>query len=79
MSNSEIYINAFIEAFEVDKNSVYELKYESIPEWDSVGHMVLMAALEEGFNIMIDMEDIIDFSGFDKGKELLKKYEVTFE
>jgi acyl carrier protein len=79
MSNSEIYINAFIEAFEVDKNSVYELKYESIPEWDSVGHMVLMAALEEGFNIMIDMEDIIDFSGFDKGQELLKKYEVTFE
>jgi len=79
MSNSEIYINAFIEAFEVDKNSVCELKYESIPEWDSVGHMVLMAALEEGFNIMIDMEDIIDFSGFDKGKELLKKYEVTFE
>tara|TARA_B110000977_G_C11032925_1_gene475963 strand:- start:762 stop:998 length:237 start_codon:yes stop_codon:yes gene_type:complete len=76
MSNIEIYKNAFIEAFEVDDGSITELEYESIPEWDSVGHMVLMAALEEGFNIMIDMEDIIDFSGFSKGKELLKKYDV---
>ena len=39
--------------------------------------MVLMAALEEGFDIMLDMEDIIDFSDFEKGKELLKKYDVA--
>ena len=40
-------------------------------------YMVLMAALEEGFDIMLDMEDIIDFSDFEKGKELLKKYDVA--
>lgn len=76
MTNIEIYKNAFVEAFEVDIEAVTKLEYESIPEWDSVGHMVLMAALEEGFDIMLDMEDIIDFSGFDKGIELLKKYSV---
>ena len=75
--NLEIYVSAVIEAFEVDEGEVVTLKYESIPAWDSVGHMVLMAALEEGFDIMLDMEDIIDFSDFEKGKELLKKYDVA--
>ena len=75
--NLEIYVSAFIEAFEVDEGEVVTLKYESIPAWDSVGHMVLMAALEEGFDIMLDMEDIIDFSDFEKGKELLKKYDES--
>ena len=75
--NLERYVRAFIEAFEVDEGEVVTLKYESIPAWDSVGHMVLMAALEEGFDIMLDMEDIIDFSDFEKGKELLKKYDVA--
>ena len=65
MTNIEIYKNAFVEAFEVDIEAVTKLEYESI-QWDSVGHMVLMAALEEGFDIMLDMEDIIDFSGFNK-------------
>ena len=78
MKNIEIYVNAFIEAFEVDESSVAQLEYESISEWDSVGHMVLMASLEESFEIMLDMEDIIDFNSFEKGKELLKKYEINF-
>lgn len=76
MANIDIYKNAFVEAFEVDIEVVTKLEYESIPEWDSVGHMVLMASLEEGFDIMLDMEDIIDFNGYNKGIELLKKYDV---
>ena len=75
--NLDIYVGAFVEAFEVDETEVVSLKYESIPAWDSVGHMVLIAALEEGFDIMLDMEDIIDFSDFEKGKELLNKYDVV--
>ena len=78
MDNLRIYTQAFIEAFEVDESEVPNLEYESIEEWDSVGHMVLMATLEESFDIILDMEDIIDFSGFEKGKELLGKYEVAF-
>ena len=74
-----IYINAFIEAFEVDKNSVCELKYESIPEWDSVGHMSMIGSLEEVFNITFEMDDIIDFSSYKKGQEILtKKYKINF-
>ena len=78
MDNNQIYVQAFIEAFEVKEDEVPNLEYESIEAWDSVGHMVLIAELEERFDIIIDMEDIIDFSGFEKGKELLGKYDVSF-
>ena len=35
-----------------------------------------MSTLEEKFDIMLDMDDIIDFSGFERGKEILLKYDV---
>ena len=53
------------------------LKYNDIPEWDSIGHMTLIAALEENYNISIETDDIVDFSSFNKGKEILKKYKVN--
>ena len=57
--------------------SIDVLKYNEIPEWDSIGHMTLMSDLETGFNISIETDDIIDFSSFKKGIELLKKYNVN--
>jgi acyl carrier protein len=77
MENIKKYTEAFVQAFDVDESVVTSLEYESIQEWDSVGHMVLIAELEDAFDIMMEMEDIIDFSGFEKGKELLKNYGVV--
>ena len=76
MSNIELYKNSYVESFEIEIDIVESLEYQSIPEWDSVGHMVLMSTLEEKFDIMLDMDDIIDFSGFERGKEILLKYDV---
>lgn len=76
MDSIEVYKEAFIESFEVEKEKVPALEYQSIEAWDSVGHMVLIAALEEKFDIMMEMDDIIDFSGFERGKEILLKYDV---
>lgn len=76
MSNLGKYENAFIETFGISKDNLQTLEYQSIEEWDSVGHMSLIAALEEAFDIMFDTDDIIDLSSFEKGKEILKKYEV---
>ena len=76
MTNIEKYKKLFSEAFEIEISTVESLEYESIPAWDSVGHMVLVAALEEGFDIMLEMDDIIDFSSFEKGKEILKGYDI---
>jgi len=78
-SNIEKYQNAFIESFNIEKSMLNEeLKYESIPEWDSVGHMTMISNLEEVFDIVMEMDDIIDFSSFEIGKEILKKYKIDF-
>jgi len=78
MTNLEKYEKAFTETFGMGKDRLPDLKYQDIPHWDSVGHMSLIAALEEAFDIMFDTDDIIDFSSFEKGKEILKKYNVEF-
>lgn len=76
MTNKEKYINAFVEGLEIGAEQVEGLKYQEIPEWDSVGHMSLIAEIEDAFDIMMDTDDIIDFSSYEKGIELLKKYDV---
>ena len=55
-----------------------KLEYNQIPEWESIGHMALISSLEDTFNITIDTDDIIDFSSFNKCKEIIKKYGVDF-
>lgn len=76
MTNLEKYKNAYINALEIDENQLEGLEYQSIPAWDSVGHMSLIAEIEDAFDIMMDTDDIIDLSSFEKGIEILKKYDV---
>ena len=79
MSNKEKYVNAFVEALEVSADQVAGLKYQEIPNWDSVGHMGLIASIEDAFDIMMDTDDIIDLSSFEKGMEILSKnYDIEF-
>ena len=77
--NLKKYKNCFVEALEIDEEIVDEkLEYNSIPEWDSIGHMTLMSSIEETFNISIETDDIIDFSSFKRGVEILNnKYSVN--
>ena len=79
MSNLDKYDKVFIKSFKIKKEKLKKLKYQSINQWDSVGHMSLMGALEETFKITMDMDDIIDFSSFEKGKKILKKYKITIK
>lgn len=80
MSNLEKYNDAFMTTLEVTEDQLADLKYQDIEAWDSVGHMALVAAIEEAFDIMLDTDDIIDFSSYEKGKEILSKddYGVSF-
>ena len=54
-----------------------KLKYNEIDEWDSIGHMNLISALEENFKITFETDDIVDFSSYNKGKEILSKYKIN--
>ena len=77
MSNVEKYKKAFVEGLSINlKNLKDNLKYNDIPEWDSIGHMTLISNLEDVFSINIETDDIVDFSSYKKGIEILKKYKV---
>lgn len=80
MSLLEKYAGAFIETFEIEKEKLTGLEYQGTELWDSVGHMSLIATLEDTFDIMMETDDIIDLSSYEKGIEILKeKYDVNFE
>ena len=77
MSNLEKYDKVFISTFSINKEKLKKnIEYNSIKEWDSVGHMSMIANLEEIFEIVFEMDDIIDFSSYKTGKEILKKYKI---
>ena len=77
MNNKQKYQDIFIKSLLINSSKFNEnIKYNEIPEWDSIGHMTLMSGLEEGFGITMDTDDIVDFSSFKKGIEILKKYKV---
>ena len=77
MTILEKYNQAFCEAFEITEDKLAGLQYQQIELWDSVGHMTLVANLEDAFDIMMETDDIIDLSSYEKGKEILStKYSV---
>ena len=78
MSNLDRYKKIFVETFEIDEKVLNDLKYQDIEQWDSLGHMSMIGALEDEFDIMLEMDDIIDFSSFKKGLDILKKYKIAF-
>lgn len=79
MNNLETYNKVFCDTLEVEENQLENLKYQDVPLWDSVGHMTLVANLEDAFDIMMETDDIIDLSSYANGKEILAaKYDIAF-
>ena len=78
MTNLEKLAKVFAETFGISEAETNGLQYQGIDAWDSVGHMTLVAAIEDEFNIQLDTDDIIDMSSFEKAQELLAKYDIQF-
>ena len=77
--NNQKLIIAFSSSLEIKASQVIDdLKYQSIPEWDSMSHMFLISELEEVFDVEIETDDVIDLSSVAKAKEILTKYDVSF-
>ena len=78
-NNLKTYEKVFIETFSITEDALEKLEYNQIEQWDSIGHMTLISELEDKFSISIDTDDIIDFSSYKKGKEILKntKYHLN--
>lgn len=77
MNNKKIYNKIFMSTFKLAENELAGLKYRSIPLWDSLGHMLLMESIEDAFNISIETPDMLAFSSYEKGMEILAEYGVT--
>ena len=78
MNNLEKYKKAFVDALSIDETKLgQDLKFNDIPEWDSIGHMTLVSQLEDTFKFTMETDDVIDLSSFSKGKEILKKYKIA--
>ena len=79
MDNKKKFEKIFIESLSIDSSVFNEdIKYNDIPEWVSIGHMTLISGLEEGFEISLETDDIVDFSSYKKGMEILEKYKINF-
>jgi len=79
MSNEEKYLKVFTGTLNISEKAAREATYQDTDEWDSVGHMMLINALEDAFDIMMDTDDIVDLSSYEKGREILSaRYDIAF-
>lgn len=78
MTNLEKYDGAFKNALGIAEN-LPALKYGSVAAWDSAGHMILIAEIEDAFKISLAVADIMKFNSYADGLEILGRYGVKFE
>ena len=79
MNNLQKLNDAFVSSFGVDELHVSGLSKCNNDNWDSVGHMTLITYLEDNFDIIIDSEDIMDFTSYQETKTILaEKYDIEF-
>ena len=77
MTNLEKYNNIFVEVFGVALSKLgNRFSKDTVDLWDSVHQLNLVSLAEETFDIMLDPEDIMGFTSYEKGKEILKNQEV---
>ena len=78
MTNIEKYDKLFMENFKLPKDQLPGLKYRGIKLWDSLGHMILIEAMEDIYDISLETPDVLSFNSYEKGIEILEKYGVGF-
>lgn len=77
MNNLEKYNKVFCEVFNVDELNLNEnFTAEAVEKWDSITQMSLVNQLEDCFEIMFEIDDIIEFISYKAGMEILKKYSI---
>ena len=77
MTNKQKYDRIFITQFSLDEDTLKgDPEYNKVDAWDSIGHMGLIAEIEETFDIVLDGDDIIEFGSYTKGFMILAKYAI---
>lgn len=64
--------------FNVDPGELDDLSSrDTIPGWDSMGHLTLITALEEHFGVKISIANAMEMVSVGKIKEILRGYKVN--
>ncbi len=70
----EKLLNIFVSTLGIPAANVPSAVFKESIEWDSVGHVNLINAIEETFGVSLEPDDILDFKSYEKGLEILSKY-----
>lgn len=77
MSNLEKFNQIFCEVFSVNEGTLNsEFNKETVEGWDSVHQLSLTSAIEDEFDVMLDAEDILEFTSYDNAKAIMTKYDI---
>lgn len=77
MTNLEKLNNIFCDVFAVDPSALnVNFDKDNVEGWDSVHQLSLTSAVEDEFDIMLDAEDILEFTSYDNAKTILTKYDI---
>lgn len=80
MNARDKYNQVFIESFSLNADQLNDgLAYNQTPSWDSIGHMAMVSALETAFGITLETDDIVNFSSYKKGFEIMAKYGISID
>lgn len=74
MTSREKLINVFMTTFGLTPEEAEGAVFKDTPAWDSVGHVNLMNAIEESFDISLDPDDILDCKSFSQAESIIAKY-----
>lgn len=78
MSNIEKLKEAFVEGLEISIEEVESATMESVDKWDSIGQMSLVAIIEDAFGIEFEPDEVMRFTSFAAGVDILKGHGIEF-
>lgn len=71
----EQVIDLLVEQLQINREDVNEdLSFGDIPQWDSLGHMMIMSALEEKYGEEISTEAIAELVNFKSLQNYIEKH-----
>ena len=75
MTTKEKLIQAFSAGLGIPASpEVTTFEYRRIPQWNSMAHMQLVLEIESAFDIMLDTDEVLGLSSFDKALEIISRH-----
>jgi len=74
LSQSEKLLAAFRKGLALPASyDVTRAESASLPQWDSVGHLQLMVAIEDSFGVRLKPADVVELTSYSSAIEILRR------